>query len=134
MKISSKGRYAVRIMAELAKHDGQFVSVSELSEKQGITVKYLEKIISLLSKSKLIQSSRGQKGGYKLAGDAKDYTVAQILQATGDLSCLAPCLAKNPNCPRIKNCDSINCWEKLSFLINDYLSSVTLDDLLKKKN
>ena len=65
MKISSKGRYAVRIMAELAKHDGQFVSVSELSEKQGITVKYLEKIISLLSKSKLIQSSRGQKGGYK---------------------------------------------------------------------
>ena len=84
MKISSKGRYAVRIMSELAKHS-DYVSVNEMSEKQGITVKYLEQIFHLLSKANLVSSARGASGGYKLGVDPEKCTIAQILKATGDL-------------------------------------------------
>lgn len=132
MKISSKGRYAVRVMAELAKHQGEFVSVAELSEKQNISTKYLEKIISMLNKAKLIESARGSTGGYKLKKLPSQYTVAGILKATNDLPCLAPCLSKGKNCPMQNKCDSIGCWEKLNLMIVDYLSGITLDDLLNK--
>lgn len=133
MKISSKGRYAVRVMAELGKNENEFLSVSYLAEKQEITVKYLEKILSILVKHNLVESQRGSQGGYRLTKKAKDITVAEILRATDDLPKLAPCL-ENPNfCPRLKNCDSIGCWEKLSLLINDYLGKISLDDLTKKK-
>ncbi len=133
MKISSKGRYAVRIMAELAKHPGQNVSVAELSEKQNISVKYLEKVISMLNKAKLIESARGAAGGYKLKKLPKDYTVAQILKATDDLPCLAPCMEKGQHCQMYAKCDSIGCWEKLNAMIVEYLNSITLEDLLNKK-
>ncbi len=132
MKISSKGRYAVRIMAELSKHDNKIVSVAELSQKQGITEKYLEKIISQLVKNNLVESVRGTNGGYKLKKDAKKYTVAEILQATGDLGPIAPCLAKGVTCPRKNQCDSVECWENLTTLINNYLSNVSLYDLIDK--
>ena len=132
MKISSKGRYAVRVMAELAKHQEEFISVAELSEKQNISIKYLEKIISMLNKAKLIESARGVTGGYKLNRPAKDYTVAQILKATNDLPCLAPCLANGKDCPMQNRCNSIGCWEKLNMMIVDYLTNITLEDLLNK--
>ena len=133
MKISSKGRYAVRIMAELARHKNEFLSVHELSKMQGITVKYLEKIISCLIKAKLITSTRGTNGGYKLLKEPKEYCVADILNATNDLPKLAPCLYSKIECPRAKNCDSISVWENLSSYIVDYLKKITLDDLLNKK-
>lgn len=132
MKISSKGRYAVRVMAELGKHPNQYVSVACLSEKQNITVKYLEKITSMLTKAKLIESSRGAEGGYKLKKQPKDYTIAQILQATNDLPCLAPCLSNGKDCPMSNKCDSIGCWEKLNAMIVDYLSKITLENLINK--
>lgn len=132
MKISSKGRYAVRIMAELSKHKGETVSVSELSQKQGITEKYLEKTVAQLVSAGLVESVRGTKGGYKLKKDAKDYSIAEILLATSDLSPLAPCLEKGANCPRRKICDSVGVWENLTALINNYLKNVSLYDLIDK--
>lgn len=133
MKISTKGRYAVRIMAELARHPLQFISVAELSQKQEISAKYIEKIISLLIKANLISSTRGAQGGYKLTKSPAQITVAEILRATDDLPKLVPCLDTQTPCPRMKFCDSISCWDKLTKLITDYLSSVTLNDLLNQK-
>lgn len=133
MKISSKGRYAVRIMAELAKHPGEYLSVAYLSEKQNISTKYLEKIISMLNKANLIESSRGATGGNKLKQAPQNYTVAQILKATNDLPCIAPCLKDGKNCPMENVCDSIGCWEKLNKLISNYLNQITLENLINKK-
>lgn len=130
MKISSKGRYAVRIMAELAKHEGELVSVTELSARQGITVKYTEKIISVLLKANLIESVRGAQGGYRLARAPEEYRIREILAATDDLPKLAPCLEAGKKCERAALCTSIGCWEKLDALITDYLQGIKLSDLL----
>ena len=133
MKISSKGRYAVRVMAELGKHYDEVMSVSELSEKQGITIKYLEKVISLLVKAKLIISIRGANGGYKLTKKPAECTIADILTATGDMPELSPCVKNGKVCSRKKDCLSISCWDSLALLITNYLQSVTLEDLINKK-
>ena len=132
MKISTKGRYAVRVMAEIAMHNGEFVSIAELAQKQGISVKYLEQIVAKLTKNHLLVSLRGATGGYKLNMNAKDCTIADILQATNDMPNLVPCLKYNADCPRKDNCYSIGCWETLSKIIYDYLKSVSLQDLIDK--
>ena len=129
MKLSSKGRHAVRIMAELAKSDG-FVAVSELSKKQGISVKYTEKIISMLLKGDLIMSVRGAAGGYRLLRKPEEYSIREILSVTDDLPKLAPCLESGATCERMKMCAGIGCWEKLDSLITNYLNEVKLSDIL----
>lgn len=128
MKISSRGRYAVRVMAELAKRKGEFVSALELSNAQGISVKYTEKIISALLKANLLESVRGATGGYRLTRAPEEYGVREILGVTDDLPRLAPCLEKG--CERRNACPSVGCWEKLGTLITDYLEGVRLSDLL----
>ena len=129
MKLSSKGRHAVRIMAELAKSDG-FISVSELSKNQGISVKYTEKIISMLLKGNLIMSVRGASGGYRLLKKPEEYSIREILSVTDDLPKLAPCLEHGATCERMKVCPGISCWEKLDGLITGYLREVKLSDIL----
>lgn len=129
MKISSKGRYAVRIMAELAKRSDGFVSVAELSKVQGISVKYTEKIISMLLKANLILSVRGAAGGYRLLRAPEEYSVREILSVTDDLPRLAPCLDRG-GCERMGVCPSVGCWEKLNGMILDYLQNVKLSDLI----
>ena len=129
MKLSSKGRYAVRIMAELAKSDA-FISVSELSKKQGISVKYTEKIINILLKGNLIMSVRGASGGYRLLRKPEEYSIREILSVTDDLPKLAPCLEHGATCERMKVCAGITCWEKLDSLITNYLEEVKLSDIL----
>lgn len=129
MKLSSKGRYAVRIMAEIAKSDG-FISVSELSKKQGISVKYTEKIISILLKGNLIMSVRGASGGYRLLRGPEEYSIREILSVTDDLPKLAPCLESGASCERMKMCPGMSCWEKLDSLITNYLNEVKLSDIL----
>lgn len=130
MKISSKGRYAVRIMTEIAKSKEKCVSVSEIANNQNISIKYTEQIISKLVKSKLVESFRGTTGGYKLIKSPKDINIAQILSTTGDAPNLAPCI--NSNCNRKSECETIGCWETLNTLIYNYLSSITLQDILDK--
>ena len=132
MKISSMGRYAVRIMVELARHGDGFLAVSELSKTQDASVKYTEKIISMLLKANLILSVRGAQGGYRLVRAPEEYSVREILAVTGDLPKLAPCLESANGCERMGACSSLSCWEKLDGLITEYLQSVKLSDLITK--
>ena len=129
MKISTKGLYAVRVLADIARCEKDIVPLSEISQRQEISLKYLEQIVSKLVKAKLLVGSRGQNGGYSLAKSAKEISVGAILDATGDGVSLVACSHKD--CPRIEKCDSMGVWFKLSNLINDYIYSVSLENLIE---
>ena len=132
MKISTRGRYALRFMIDLAQQDpSKYITLKDVSERQGISIKYLEQITSLLSKFGFLHSVRGPQGGYKLARDPSEYTVAEILRITeGDLAPVA-CLSTPTNtCPRQNECSTLKLWEGLYKTVNDYLNSVTLEKLL----
>lgn len=133
MKISSKGRYAVRVLVDIATSDKQYVSLSEIADRQGISVKYLERIMSMLTKSKLLDSQMGSLGGYKLSKDAGNIKISDILSVTGDLPELAPCQKASTPCPNKTECTTIGCWENLTKIIHDYLSNVSLLDIINKK-
>lgn len=134
MKISSKGRYAVRLVVDIAKNVGEeFISLKDVSLRQEISIKFLEQISRLLVKNKILVSGRGANGGYKLARSANEITVAQILQITNDLTISSCITEKNHKCPRCTKCESFNCWEKLNFLVSSYLNSVTVEKLINEK-
>jgi Rrf2 family protein len=130
MKISAKGRYALRVMVDIASIEGGFVSISEISKRQDISQKYLEQIIALMSKAGLVESMRGATGGYKLAKKPSECSVADILSATDDMPKIDTCETKN--CAIKGTCKTYGCWQTLSNLICDYLKSVTLEDLINK--
>ena len=131
MKISTRGRYALRFMIDLAQHkQDEFIPLKDISERQGISIKYLEQITSLLSKYGLLQSVRGPQGGYKLARPKNQYTVGEILRITeGDLAPVS-CLETETNeCSRRSICATLKLWEGLEKAINSYLDGITLDQL-----
>ena len=133
MKISTRGRYALRFMADLAEHSGEgFLPLKGVSERQAISIKYLEQIAASLSRAGLLESIRGPQGGYKLSKDAGAYTVKEILTAAeGSLAPVA-CLDKKPlKCRLVKNCRTIKLWRGLAKVIDGYLDSISLADLLK---
>ena len=134
MKISSKGRYAVRLVVDIAKQQNEdVVSLKNVSLRQEISIKFLEQISRLLVKNNILISTRGASGGYKLSRPANKITVAEILQATKDLTITACTADDNHKCPRCNKCESFNCWEKLNFLISSYLNSVTVEKLINEK-
>ena len=131
MKISTRGRYALRFMIDLAQHkQDEFIPLKDISERQSISIKYLEQITSLLSKYGLLQSVRGPQGGYKLARPQNQYTVGEILRITeGDLAPVS-CLETEANeCCRRSICATLKLWEGLEKAINSYLDGITLDQL-----
>lgn len=133
MKISTKGRYALRIMTDLAQHGrDEYVSLNEVAKRQEISMKYLEMIVGMLHKSGLVLSRRGKAGGYKLAKKPADYTIGSVLKLTeGSLSPVA-CLDCETNCcPRAQECITLPMWRELDKLIDNYLESVTVEDLIK---
>ncbi len=133
MKISTKGRYALRVMLELALYNtGEPVALKDVAERQGLSEKYLEQIISLLNRGGLVRSVRGAKGGYALVGKPEDYTVGKILRVTeGDLS-VVECLSGGaPPCDRYDNCVTIRVWEKLNEAISSVIDNTTLADLME---
>lgn len=131
MKISTKGRYGVRIMLDIAKNGGAVpVRISDISARQGVTVKYTEQITGNLVKCGLLRSVRGVSGGYVLVKHPKQYTVAEILRNTeGDLAPV-DCVASAGLCDRAEECATKKLWDGLYRRINDYLEGVTLQDLL----
>ena len=131
MEITTKGRYAVRVMVDIARHEGNFVSLSDIATRQKISQKYLEKIISSLVKSSLVISMRGANGGYKLAKPANECNIKEILDATGESTKVAICQAED-KCPMVDKCDTMGVWHALNNLISDYLQSVSLKDLINK--
>jgi len=134
MKISTKGRYALRLMLDLAEHNnGEFITLMDIAERQEISEKYLESIVSILSKNNLLISLRGKGGGYKLARDPEDYTVGSILRLTeGSLAPVSCLEGEVNNCDRASYCQTLQMWEGLSKLVNDYFDGITIADLAKK--
>jgi Rrf2 family protein len=135
MKISSKGRYALRMMIDIAEHNtGEWVSIKDISERQGISVKYLEQIVTGLSRSGLLTSGRGPQGGYMLTKEPEQYTVGQILRVTeGSLTSVACLESEETQCGRQDICPTIGFWKGLDKVINGYVDSVTLKDLCNAK-
>lgn len=132
--ISTKGRYALRIMTDLAEHIGDgYISLKDIADRQEISLKYLEAIISLLSKSNLVDSLRGKNGGYRLSRSPEKYTLREILEVTegGIAPVNCACLNGEDGCKRVGFCPTQPVWQKLDKLICDYLDGVTLNALLK---
>lgn len=132
MLISTRGRYALRIMLELARYDqSPYMPLPLIAEKQGISEKYLESIVSLLVKGGLVEGVRGKGGGYRLRRPLQDYSAGEILRLTEGSLAPVSCLEGEENaCPRAGQCHTLPMWTKLEGLINSYLDSVTLADLL----
>ena len=136
LKISTKGRYALRLMLDLALCEkGKYIALKDISQRQDISVKYLEQIISVLSRAGFVRSVRGSGGAYMLARDPEEYTVGMILRLTeGSLAPVA-CLEYEPNdCPRAESCVTLGVWEKLYKAINDVVDNITLADLAEQSN
>lgn len=136
MKISTKGRYALRIMVDLAVHEnGEYIRLKDIGKRQGITLKYLEQIMPLLTKAGYVRSFRGNNGGYMLSQKPEKYTVGDILRTTEGSLAPIPCLEDKENqCARNSSCATLPFWEGLWKVINDYVDSVTLADLVKTVN
>lgn len=135
MKISTKGRYAVRVMLDLALNNtGECIKVKEIAGRQGISEKYLEQIIAVLNKAGYVKSVRGAQGGYRIAKDPKEYTVGMILRLTeGSLAPVA-CLEEGADeCERCDTCETLEVWKDLYTAVNQVVDSVTLADLLERR-
>lgn len=135
MKISTKGRYALRMMLDLAIHDvGQAVPVKAIAARQEISEKYLEQIIAILAQAGFVVSTRGARGGYRLSRPPKDYTVGMILRLTeGSLACVACLDADAPPCHRSSHCTTLTLWKKLDHAISDIVDHTTLADLVESE-
>ena len=136
MKISTKGRYALRMMLDLATHQGDgYVALKDIAQRQEISKKYLEQIVPMLGKSNILRTTRGYQGGYRLCRAPEEYTVYEILSvAEGGLAPVA-CLDQPENtCPRAPDCLTLPVWEGLEKTIRDYLRSITLQTILDGKH
>ena len=132
MKISTKGRYAVRVMLDLAKHNtGECIKVKEIAERQGVSEKYLEQIIGVLNKAGYVKSVRGAQGGYRLVKEPGEYTVGMILRLTEGSLALVACLETDAEtCDRVDTCETLAVWKELQNAINRVVDGVTIADLL----
>ena len=135
MMISTRGRYVLRILLDIAEHQGEgYVSLKDSAERQEISKKYLEQIVIIPDVSKMLEAKGGKNGGYRLAKSADEYTVGEVLRAAeGSLSPVA-CLEINHSpCARSADCIALPVWKGLDKVINEYLDGMTLQDVLDKK-
>lgn len=135
MMISTKGRYALRLMLDLAlNNNGEYISLKDIASRQEISIKYLEQIIRLLVPAGFVKSVRGANGGYKLAKSPDKYTVGMILRLTeGSLAPVA-CLEYEPNdCERADTCPTLFVWKQLYDAINNVVENITLSDLVDRE-
>ncbi len=134
MKISTKGRYSLRMLLDLAEHkDDGFIALKDIAARQGISKKYLEQIVMLLNGYDILRANRGYQGGYTLAKAPEEYTVGQILRITESGLCPVSCLEDDPiKCERAAFCKTLNVWKGLRKVINDYLNGITLRDLMNE--
>lgn len=134
MMISTRGRYALRVMIDLAENsDGSYLAMKEVAQRQGVSLKYLERILPLLVDGGLVEGLRGKGGGYRLTRDPEEYPIGEILRLTeGDLAPVA-CLEKGARpCERAAGCQTLPLWKELDALVNGFLDSKTLADLMRK--
>lgn len=131
LKISTKGRYALRLMLDLALNNtGEYIKIKNISERQEISEKYLEQIVTSLSRASYVKSVRGAQGGYKLAKSPEEYTVGMILRLTeGSLAPVA-CLEDESECNKVDDCVTIEIWKQLDTAIKGVVDRITLADLV----
>lgn len=136
MKISTKGRYALRLLVDLAEHrDDGFVALKDVAKRQDISKKYLEQIVSVLNRPGILKTNRGYQGGYQLAKAPEKYTVGDILRITEGGLAPVSCLEQEENlCERSSFCATLFIWEGLYKTVNEYLDSITLQDILDNKS
>ena len=132
MNVTSKGRYALRVMLDLARHpDEGYISLKTVAERQDISMKYLEAIVGALKKAGLVDSSRGKEGGYSLLRPPEEYSVGEILRSTEDKLAPVSCItAEGVACAQASACLTLPMWRELDELTNRYLDTVSLRDLL----
>ena len=132
MLISTRGRYALRVMLDLARHpDEGYISLKTIAERQDISMKYLEAIVGALKKAGLVDSSRGKEGGYSLLRPPEEYSVGEILRCTEDKLAPVSCItAEGVSCAQASACLTLPMWRELDELTNAYLDTVSLRDLL----
>ena len=132
MRISTKGRYALRLLLDLAEHKAEgYVALKDIADRQNISKKYLEQIVPVLNRSDILKTNRGYQGGFKLAKEPSQYTIGMILRVTeGSLAPVA-CVEQDPiECDRCNDCLTLPLWKGLNRVVNEYLDSITLQDLL----
>lgn len=133
MRISTKGRYALRLLADLAEHDNEgYVALKDVAERQEISKKYLELIVPVFVKKGILQTNRGYMGGYKLTVPPEEITVGAVLRLTETTLAPVTCLEEGAHCPRGELCPTMPVWKGLYKVINDYLDGVTLRDILNQ--
>lgn len=132
MKVSTKGRYALRMLLDLAEHQNSgYIALKDIAERQNISKKYLEQIIPIFNRSDFLKTIRGSQGGYQLAKTPDKYTVGEILRLTeGSLSPISCVEEKPAECARSGNCAMLPVWQGLYHVINEYLDGITLQDIL----
>ena len=135
MKISTKGRYALRMLIDLAENQNcGFVSLKDIADRQNISKKYLEQIIPIFNKSDILKTTRGSQGGYKLSKSPDKYTVGEILRLTEGSLAPVDCINQDPiECERSGECPTLPVWQGLNRVINEYLDSITLQDILDQQ-
>lgn len=132
MKVSTRGRYAIRVMLDLAEHDqSEYIPLIDIAKRQEISEKYLEAIVSLLVKAGLLTALRGKRGGYRLTRTPDQYTLKDILQTTEGAFAPVACLEEEVNtCMRASECKTLKVWTDFQKLVNDYFESITLQSLM----
>lgn len=133
MKVSTKGRYAIRVMLDLAEHNnGKYITLTDVAARQGISEKYLEAIVGSLSRARLVQSLRGKSGGYRLIKSPDQYTIAEILEVVEGSFAPVACLESEVNmCERIAYCKTLPMWEAYYRMTKKFFESYTLQTLLQ---
>ena len=134
MRISTKGRYAIKLMLDLATNDnGEPIRLKDVARRQEISEKYLESIVSVLSKQKFVKALRGKGGGYRLVRTPAEYTIGSILRITEGSMAPVACLDDHPNqCERASSCKTLQMWEGFYKLLNEYFDGITLEYLLEQ--
>ena len=134
MMISTRGRYALRVMIDLAEHiDEGYIPLQTIAKRQGISEKYLESILAVLSKAGLLDAVRGKGGGYRLSKPAKEYTAFEVLSLTEGTLAPVTCLETGQQCENAVNCRTLPLWQGLDQVIAAYLCSYTLADLTREE-
>ena len=131
MKISTKGRYALRMLLDLAQHQNDgYVALKDIARRQNVSKKYLEQIVPMLNKSDILLASRGFQGGYRLAQSPDKYTVGMILRLTEGSLAPVDCVEDGTDCGRVDQCVTVLLWKKLNDAINGVVDNITLADLV----
>ena len=133
MLVSTRGRYALRVMIDLAEHcNGEYIPMKEVAQRQELSLKYLERILPVLTQNGLVEGVHGKGGGYRLTRDPVDYRVGEILRLTeGGLAPVACLECGAKPCPKADKCKTLPMWNKFNNMVNDYFDGITLEDLIQ---